>query len=187
MSQTPASGLTAYATVADVQARADQRSLLQWLSDTDIPLTSLSSSTALPALLAQASGLVEAACLVGSRYQINNNTTPPVNDLLAIQNSGTNASALLAGLVVDLTVYLIWLRRPARQARAAMPLQTDVAFKLLDDLRDGKMLFGTLENQASGVVSDYVMTGQDWLHQNLTVVQARPYFGTRCRDYPPPV
>lgn len=181
MSQTPASGTSAYAAPNDWAVRADIRSLCQWASDTDTPLTPTAflASTVATTLLAEASGWIEAAALVGARYRIDPTSTPPVQDLLAILQAGTNASAMLTGLTVAVANYLMWLRRPARFTKAAMPVQTEMAFETLKKLEDGILVFGTVEGQAASVVNDMVETPQNVNQRYLSEVIARPYFGLR--------
>lgn len=137
----------------------------------------------------EASGLIEAACLVGARYRIlpANGSTPAINDLLAIQNAETNSSAMLAGLVAMLTMYLAWVRRPARFAKAAMPADTELAFERLDKLEKGELLFGTVENQQSGIVNIYQEGPREYDDRRLSVRVAAPFFGRRAQQWPAPL
>jgi len=152
---TYASGGSAYATNADMQIRYDERTLGQLLSDDKAMLGSaeVAASATLTALLQQASGMVEAAACRGERYVITADGTR--NDLASLTG---NSKQLLAGLVCDLAMWLLWNRRPAMRPKGDMPGQTAVAMEFLDRLVKGDAVFGVIEAEEAGNVSDVVET-----------------------------
>lgn len=176
---TPASGTTPYAQPSDMLNRYDARSLGKLLSDTGAEMDQgdIPTSTVLTALLQQASGLIESACVVGMRYNINPQASPPINDLAALTG---NSQQLLIGLVCDLTYWYLWNRRPHRERKSELPAQVEMAFDWLDRLRNGEAIFGLLENIQASVVSDVYETPQTIAQRNGVVFQAERYFGIRA-------
>lgn len=165
---TPLSGASAYCTAAQLVQRYDTRTVGDLLSDSGTRLTAAQvlSSTVLAALLKQASGMLESACLVGKRY------TP--DDLAALEG---NSAELAAGLVADLAIWLLYNRRPER--RKEMPGQVEVAFEFLDKIRSGERIFGFVEHAESATTQANVETSEDVEGRNGLAVQADRFFGTR--------
>lgn len=102
---TIASGLTSYAAATDILARFDLRPLAQLLSDSGSPLeyspAGIAASTALTAILQEASGVLEAAALVGQRYNITAAAppTPGAPSLSTATLGGTVAAGTYQGEV----------------------------------------------------------------------------------------
>ena len=109
--------------------RKDARIVGQLLNDDDtvVAPSDLDDNPTLLAALADASGMVEAACLQAGRYQISD-----------LQNLTDNSQAFLARLVCDLTLSL--LRR--RRAYEADDLKEyEQANETLERLRKGELVF----------------------------------------------
>ena len=182
---TPASGTVAYATPADMVTRYDVRSLGKLLSDNgaEMTATQVQNSAVLTTLLQQASGLIESACVVGQRYQINPTASPPINDLAALTG---NSQQLLVGLVCDLAYWYVWARRPHRERKSELPATVELAFDWLDKIRAGEAIFGILENIQASTPTDLVETPDIVVQRNGLVVQAQRFFGVRANRLLPP-
>lgn len=172
---TPNSGSTAYATTAQLSSRYDQRTLGDLASDTGtrVPANQLSTSQPILDALQDAAGMIEAACSVGNRY------TPA--DLLTLTGNG---AAFLTRLNCDLAIGLLFQRRPDK---GDPPKQVETAWRLLDALEAGHMVFGLLEAAEAGQPTDVVETSQDVYNRNGVAVQMSKYFGRRVNtlaDYP---
>ncbi len=178
----PASGSTSYATPSDLLIRYDWRSVGQLVSDNGIAVSSSAAvalSPILTPMLQQAAGMVEAACTRAGNYVINPTATPPINDLAVLNN---NSKQVLVGLVCDLAMWLIWLRRPRMTASDQPPAQCKMALEMLDSLASGERIFGILEHQAAGAMNLTIDTPADVEHRHGVVVQARRYFGRRSNQ-----
>ncbi len=178
MPQTPISDSSAYATVADLQARFDTRDLAQWASDTGTPIASgsLATNPALLAMLSDASGIVELACLVGERYS--------VSDLQTLAAATGNSSAILKRIVCDLAVGMLIERRPFLERE---PMQQYLhALDMLQEIRAGKRIFAFIESAQAGNPKDVIDSNLDIDYRNLTTNQASRYFGIdRANRYRP--
>lgn len=130
---------SAYCTNSEFLKRYDARTVGELLSDTGdvIDPVSLASDTTLTALLQQASGMVEAACFEGRRYDSDDLTT-----------LDGNSQALLRGLVADLGMWLLWNRRPDRGS--VIPPQVTSSMEMLEQLRQGKRIFSLQEQATAG-------------------------------------
>lgn len=164
MALAPLTSATSYATNAQFLDRYDVRTVADLLSDSDVTLTTaaVTASTRLTALLRQASGDIEAACVAGLRYQ-------PV-DLNALLTNGGNGADFLIGLTCDLAMWKIMNRRPSPVATEP-PGPAKMALATLDLLRDGKRILSFQESANAGVEID--------LAQPCCTVttQAARYFG----------
>lgn len=166
------SGTTPYCTSAQFVQRWDTRSVGRLLSDTNTALTSTEvlASTLLAELLKEASGEVELGCFRGERYSID--------DLVALV--GTNAGKKLAGLVADLTMWRLYDRRPDREG--TVPPRCEAALKVLEQLADGELIFGLVNQGRAGVMSHRVLSGTDVRIRNNRIVQQRRYMGVRSDE-----
>ena len=168
---TPLSGTSAYATASDFTARYDARTVAQLLSDADVQITSgqVPSNASLAALLQEASGMLESACLVGQRYQ-------PA-DLSGLTG---NSMQMLIGIVCGVGMYLLWCRRPEKYKDMKLPSRAELALRQMDDLRDGSRIFGILEAaEANNIPTPYFTQPNDLYLRNPVSVQARRFFGNR--------
>lgn len=120
-------------------------------------------------------------------------TAPPqANDLMAIATSGTNSAQFLVGIVCAIAYAFIWDRRPewigGDPEKAGFRVK--LAMEHLDALREGKLVFGTIEAQQAGLPQDTVETTAVLQQQKRTTHVGRALFGPRVADivgaYPPP-
>ena len=136
---TPLTSATPYCSATDFVKRYDVRSIGDRLGDVGIRVdaTSVLTDTNLAALLLQASGMVEEACLRGRRY------TP--TDLQSLTGSGLER---LRGLVADLALWLIYNRRP--DPTRPIPSQCQTASNTLELLASGYRIFSLGEHADAG-------------------------------------
>jgi phage gp36-like protein len=149
-------------------ARFDVRALQQLTSDTDSPTVSgsLASNDRMLAVLADASGMVEAACSVAGQYL-------PA-DLQAL--TGVSLS-FLKRLVCDLAMGLLILARPGLQMDT--PEAYERALETLKELRQGELVFGLIQQQDAGHLDVDVEPRRDVELRNGIVVESARYFGVR--------
>lgn len=169
MAMTIDSGLASYCTPAQFLVRYDQRSLAQLLSDTGIDISDVTNEPKLAQLLQEASAILESACLIGERYS--------TTDLANLAASATNMGQLIAGIVADIAIKRVFMRRPD----VTMPRisQIEETERWLAALADGTRIFGFTEAEKAGHMSDTVETPQDVENRNLITFEARRLFGTR--------
>lgn len=169
---TPVSGVSAYATPANMTDRFDVRTIGELLSDTAVALdpTAVANSTKLTALLQEASGMVESAVLVGDRYQLS--------DLAALTG---NSQQTLVGIVCRVTMFLLWERRPSiKMAKMELPASAEMAMRLLDQIAAGMRAFGIQEVLDADIPPDpEFMTRHELRVRNSVSVGARRLFGDR--------
>lgn len=151
MAQTPLSSTTPYCSAAVLIQYHDWQQVADLLRDGDSPRPSRSAlldpSSAEGAILLQvllsASGQLEAACLVGNRY------VPA--DLVALSASNTATKARLEKLVADLAFWALMQRRQPASADPKNCPGALQAIEALDQLRDGKCIFGFAESGDAGL------------------------------------
>jgi hypothetical protein len=202
----PISSSTPYCTVAQFFARHDWRTIANWVSDTGIAESEgflkgtdsngFPTHPVLVELFGEASGIFEAAVMMGDRYnltdlqiattrsvQITDNKDPanPTLTFNTILQPG-NTGKFIAALVADVVMYLVWDRRPNRNADIKVPAKCELAFVWLEKIRDGQRIFALQEQADAGIVDSFVETSSDVGTRNGTVVQARDYFGRRANQ-----
>lgn len=124
------------------------------------------------ATLLSASGEVEAACLVGKRYQ--------PTDLQSLTGSGL---AFLEKLVADLAFWHLCQRRQPIAANPDNVPGARSAVDMLERLRIGERIFAFDEAAAAGLPSVVEPAAANtWQGERQTVRQAQRFFGTRGRD-----
>lgn len=165
---TPLSNLTSYCTPAQAVPFIDQRLVGELINDLDVRIApaALLTNADWISLLQAASGEVESACMVAGRYN--------PSDLAGLTG---NSAVFLQKLVARLAYGELFARRyPDRE----MPAQVEQAWKLLEKLREGQMIFGLVETQAAGQLSapQFVSVGDVQL-LSLTSYMAGRYFGLR--------
>jgi phage gp36-like protein len=170
---TPLSGTTAYATPADLIARYDKRDIAQWASDTGLPITEtkLPNDLNVLAALADASGDIEAACLMSDRYL--------PQDLGALQGNSQN---LLKRLTCELAIGYLYERR-LRRGEESEPAAYKRGLETLERLRKGEWVFGFVEHGDAGVVSHQVEAAGDVEARNMTTFLSARYFGRRSNRF----
>lgn len=169
------SGLSSYCTAAQFVERYDWRTVGQLLTDGGpVPASSaaVEGDVKLGKLLKQASGKLEAAALAGGRY-----TVADLQELV-----GSNQGEFLAGLVADLTIGLVYRRRPDMTTEA--PPQADEADNLLEALARGEKLFGLRAAvDASVLASERDEPADVEARQDVSYL-AKNFFGTRSKRIP---
>jgi hypothetical protein len=172
---TNAGSLTPYCTVQQLTFRYDVRTIADFASDAGVRINvnNLTNNATILELLGQASGMVEAACLKGDIYSATD-----------LQNLTGNSSKLLAGIVADLTIWLLWNRRQNRER--ALPPQVDVSIKALEQIEIGKKVFAIQENMDAGILPNpQFMTERDLTVRNYSSNQAGRFFGRRAQHQVP--
>ena len=143
------SASTPYMSELQYLARADVRTVAQLVSDTGFAVGSpvpdpqgLVGNANLIAALTDASGELEAVCLIGARYhQI---------DLAQIAAAtGTGAQGKMFRVLTRMTTMLLWERRMDKS------VPQDLAKQVAEDkerLRNGEEIFGSVSHEQAGLV-----------------------------------
>jgi hypothetical protein len=171
MPKTVNTSLTSYAPAAEILKRGDWRVFADLCSDTGARLATSAVVLTDPnflALLLDASGELEAACLVSQRYQ-------PV-DLAALTGV---AQARLYRLLYRLMVLLAYERRPDRQLE--QPWLQEKVEQDLQALREGQRIFSFTETQDAGLLHHDTETAAVVERRDGVVVQAEDFFGVQAR------
>lgn len=168
MPKTSNSSSSAYAQPADLLVYLDARMTGDLVNDQGIMLTPtaiLTDPTVAKHLL-RASGRLEAICLKGRRYQ-------PA-DLQALTGASREYMIwVVCGLALE---SLRWRR--ANLEEIAQPFAKELSL-VLDELANGKQVFGFLETEAAGLPDHSVITGADLYGIPSLVSNMDRYFGTR--------
>lgn len=106
------------------------------------------------------------ACTLGERY------TP--TDLQTL--TGASKSALQR-LVCDLAIGFLYSRRP--NVFGPPPKQFEMAIKTLDQLNAGRLVFGLVENQAAGKLSDRIERAAGVESRGMITTEMERFFGRR--------
>jgi len=168
MAKTPLSSSTAYATGADCLTYHDERQWGDYLLDNNQRQISVANDPRIDKALKRASGMVEAACLVGEKY------TP--DDLAALTGA---SKELLVGIVVELAFWIVSGRR-SKDVQA--PPMTAWALDHLQMLRDGSRIFGLQESAEAGLPQTSFVTQDQIDTLNLTTNLARRFYGRRAKE-----
>ena len=173
MPMTPSEGMAPYATPADFKLLYDVRPLGMLVDDTNtaVSASGLSNDAVIAMMLARASGEVESACMVGSRYD-------PA-DLQALQGNGR---ALLVGLVCDLAYGYLRQRRGLPEPHGEA---YGVALKTLDELAEGKRIFPFSQSEQAGLTQNHDVVASELDRHPYASRRLRRVFGKRLRDEGP--
>lgn len=170
---TPINGTSAYAFISDLLARYDERVVRQLCTDSeyepqkgDVLDASNPAGAKASAALADASGDIEAAALVGGRYT--------VADLAALVGNGL---ATLKRLTCVLAMDYLNQRRADPSYQVSLQVQQAKAF--LDALSEGDRIFGLQEVVDAGTEETDVETAATVEARGLTTYTAQRFFGTR--------
>ena len=169
---------TAYAVPSDLTARYDVRDIAQWASDTGTPVSTASIATNVNVLaaLADASGMVEAACLAADRYT--------VSDLQNLAGGSGNSSNFIKRLTCDLAVGMLIERRYSYDRDLPRPCQQALVW--LEELRAGKRIFAFQEVADAGNPKVTYQSQSDIAKRNLASFQAARFFGAdRAEEFVP--
>jgi phage gp36-like protein len=170
---TPLSSDTAFATPQDLVARFSVQDIRQWASDADLPLTvqGILTNVKVATALQDASGEIEAACLMSDKYQ--------PQDLL---NLTGNSLAKLKRLTCELAIGYLFENR-LRRGDEDPPGVVVRAHETLERFRKGEWVFGFAEAGAAGLIGHMVETPCDVATRNMVTRQAGRYFGRRSNQY----
>lgn len=167
MAQTPLTSSTTYLSATQFLLRVDRRTVADLCSDTGtaVDADALAADANLAAALLDASGEVEAAAMKGARY------TP--SDLAALTGA---AQARLFRLITRIALGLLYERRPDK---GKPPESYQLALDQLQELRDGVMVFGTVETADAQTMEATTETTQDVEARNGITFISRRFFGRR--------
>lgn len=167
-----------FATPADMMLRYDARTIGDLCSDAGTKLTTsqLTTSTRLLAVLRDASGMVEAAVMVGGQYSKDDLDVLSGNIAPGILNV-TNAAYLLKRLVCDLAMGMLFLARPDREGQ--VPKSYEMALEMLEQLRKGERTFGLVSQQDAQKLAVEVEPERDVTNRAGIVVEAGRFFSKR--------
>lgn len=170
MPMTPSEGMAPYATPADFKLLYDVRPLGMLANDTNaaVDASGLSTDAVIAMMLARASGEVESACMVGSRYN--------PEDLQALTGNGR---ALLVGLVCDLAYGFLRQRRGIAEPHGEA---FEIAKKTLDELSEGKKIFPFSESEQAGLAKNRDILAAELDRHPYASRRLRRVFGRRLRD-----
>lgn len=173
MPMTPSEGMAPYATPADFRAMYDVRALGMLVDDTNVAVdeSGLAADDVIAAMLARASGDVESACMVGSRYN--------PEDLAMLQGNGR---ALLVGIVCDLAYGYLRQRRGLPDQHGPAYEQARLA---LSDLEEGKRIFPFAQSEQAGLAQNHDLIAAELDRHPYASRRLRRLFGRRLRDEGP--
>jgi hypothetical protein len=159
-----------YCPVEHFLKRYDRRTVADFVcydnTDRNDVIAGLATNDVLLTMLRDASGMVEAACLMSRRY------TPA--DLAAL--TGVTAH-LLCRLVADLAMGLLIQFKP--NLNVPYPASYQVALDTLERLSRGERIFSTVEHAQAGVVESVVETPRDVDNRNMVTKISDRFFGRR--------
>jgi len=156
----------AFATIADVVDRFDERTLRDLCSDTGTPAADLNTNGPMLAALETASGTVLVACTVGQMYD--------EGTLAALEGA---SRAILVDIVCSLAVARLMTRRPLRPDVAATWKQSiDEANAYLDKFRNGQRVFPLPAQLDASVPSVEGPTMLDIPRNNLLTYRCSGYY-----------
>lgn len=156
----------AFATVADVLDRFDERTLRDLCSDTGTPASDLTTNGPLLAALESASGAVLVACTVGQMY-----------DEATLASLEGAARATLVDIVCALAVARLVTRRPMRADVASVWKQSiEEANAYLDKFRRGERVFPLPQQLDASVPSVEGPTMLDIPRTNLLTYRCNGYY-----------
>lgn len=171
------SSTTLYLPVAEFLLRVDQGSVAQLATNNaSNPVYVLSTDLNVLAAIKDACGVFESATLRGEMYELT--------DLHTLASTDCMARSLMYRIVADIAWALLWERRPNKNSPPPPSLQRSMAF--LDELEQGKKIFGFTETEDAGHQKMDIETPEEVRLRNGAVVQSSRYWGTRAdRGCPP--
>lgn len=166
---TPLTSGDPYCSVANFLEFVDWRVVADWITDSDTEdrptLAEVTASTRVVKALMVGTGDVEAACL--PRRQYNPAT------LLALNGA---AKASLEKVTAGMACWMLMCRRYPDADPNKMPAIVHEALRMLDRLRVGELVFGTIENTDAGAGMSATQL-IDTTDTTSTVNEARRFFG----------
>jgi hypothetical protein len=172
---TPLSSPIPYLSAAEFIKRCDQNVVAMLCSDsgTRVTVASLPADPNLAACLLDASGDVEAACMVKQLYS-------PAD--LAALTGATQAS--LFRIIHDLAWWYLYDRRKDMEPK--LPVSFEKSMNFLKMLSEGTRIFGILEVAEAGVQSHHTEHPREVTRRESVVTQNQGYYGRRANreNYP---
>lgn len=165
--------MSAYIDYSDLIAYADATTIAELLSDDGTPIEDPATDTKLAALMAAASGQVEAACGVSDLYS--------PDDLAALSD---NALALLQQLVSQLTMIGLVRRRPEKYGSEYWQQARAEVEEFLDRLRKGERLFDDPHKREAGLPTVDGPSAATYQTLNLLPSRTRNYFPNVAQRLP---
>ncbi len=169
MAKTLISGTALLCPVSEFIARVDYTAVSMLASDDESPVSPATSPRVLAALR-DASGDVEAAALLGERYD--------ADDLALILATDTNARGKIYRIVSDLAWVYLWEGRPNKDSAEPPSLRRTLFY--LDQLAAGTRIFGFHETVEAGRMESFVETAKDVEDRRGVVFAADRLFGVRA-------
>lgn len=164
------SNSTSFCTPTEALNSFDARAWGDLFNDTGVRLvgSALLNSPVFQAILNEAAGMIESACLTGQRYSPED---------LALNLTGVSQQ-MLFGLNAKLGFWLGFSRRNPDK-----PISPPCIWALqkLDALENGKDVFSFQEAEAAGVPASLGMTSSDYDTLTLASDVARRYYGCRSK------
>ncbi len=131
--------MAAYANSADMTARFDERTLKELVVDDNTPETNLATNVKMTAALADATGAIDAALLVGQMYD--------PDDLDALTDESL---AYLKRITCEIALCYLVRRRPEKYGKASKEIKENVD-AILDQFRSGVRVFDIDANRQAGL------------------------------------
>jgi hypothetical protein len=189
MAQTPLTTATPYCSAAELFNRHDWRMVADLINDGDGPRPTYAAtlnSAVLAAILMDASGELESACVAGERY-----TPTDLQAMLDDDRAGPGLLVAGAGLITALVAHLAFWRLCQRR----MPLSGDPtkvpgakqALDALEALRKGERIFPFQESADAGLPGtvDPSDPATNPVAVNRIGIQASRFFGGGAGGYGP--
>lgn len=184
MAKTLISSTSTWLPALEFLKRADPRTIADVVGDEgvrpykddegNVNKTLLAADENLIAALRSASGQFEGAVFAGARYS--------KEDLDTIAASDCNARAYMYDIISRICRFKAVERRLEMDPNAQVPAWYKEAKDALEDLRNGKNIFGFAEQADAGLPTTEFMTPDEFAELNLTTSVAKRWFGTRGRD-----
>lgn len=155
-----------YASYCNLQKSLDSRVIAELCSDTGT--SNPGSATIATAVLERASSIVQAHARVGGMYTDHDLDTTLAGD------------GLLVMMTCSLATEMLFQRR-AMKIPPAVESQLEHTKKMLEDLRDGRLIFGQLDKAAQAGLPEVAATSQ-WTNAWYNNVSTSGFFRPRASD-----
>lgn len=177
MTKTVSSATASYLTPAEFLKRTDARTVGQLCSDTEgvvVTPTQLLTDPNLQAALDDAAGDLEAAAIMGQKYQIA--------DLTLLAGTACVSRAKLFRVLRDMTIGYLLERRPDFSVSLPQGVEKSMerSASWIEQLAQGVRIFGFIESSQAGMIDQNILTAAEVTQRNGLVVQAERYFGIRA-------
>lgn len=165
-----------YVTVADLLIRKDARSVAQYLSDdpaNPISVSSLPTNVALLEIISSGCGELESACLKAGIYA--------TSDLLTLSQMvpPSGATSFLKKIICNIVMFNLVSRRPGPEPSIVVQNDYEWSMKQLEDLANGKRIFGFEQTEQAGLPVDYQMQPVDQIRNLFLPAIWQRSFGVR--------